>query len=101
MVFSFFHQSSQLLFNEIVVADFGPFQIAVLTTTQLVKRRIFSAHVPVPERTYQAQGWLIYNQQLIANLDGLKIGPIFSDDSPFNPLRRLAPAVPLSFDSKE
>lgn len=98
MVYSPSHKSSKSLFNEVVIADLGSFQIAVLTTTQLVQRPIFSARVPVPERTYQTQGWLIHNQHMIAHLDGLQIGPIFSDDGPFNPLRRLAPAVPLSFE---
>ncbi len=98
MVYSPPHQSSKSLFNEVVIANFGPFQIAVLTTTRLVKRQLFSAQVPVPERTYQTQGWLIYNQQLVANLNGLEIGPIFSEDGPFNPLHRLSPSVPLSFE---
>jgi hypothetical protein len=98
MVYSPPDQSSKSLFNEVVIANFGPFQIAILTTTQLVKRQVFSAQVPVPERTYQTQGWLIYDQQLIANLEGLEIGTIFSEDGPFNPLRRLAPSVPLSFE---
>ncbi|MEM7065803.1 MAG: hypothetical protein AAF572_21895 [Cyanobacteria bacterium P01_B01_bin.77] len=100
MVYSPLHQSSKSVFNEVVIANFGPFQIAILTTTQLVKRQIFSADVPVPERIYQTQGWLICNQQLIANLYGLQISPIFSEDGPFNPLRRLAPSVPLSFEVK-
>ena len=94
------HIVFNVLFDEVVIADFGPFQIAVLTATRLVERAIFSTRVPVPERIYQPQGWLIYNYQLIANLDGLKINPIFAEDSHFRPLRRLAPAVPLSFEVK-
>ncbi|MEM9266294.1 MAG: hypothetical protein AAGA46_12285 [Cyanobacteria bacterium P01_F01_bin.13] len=97
MVYSPSQQSSKSLFNEVVIADFGAIQIAVLTIAQPVKRRIFSTHVSVPERTYQTQGWLIYNQQIIAHLEDLKIGSIFPDDEPFSPLYRLSPAVPLSF----
>jgi hypothetical protein len=92
------NQSLKRLFNEIAIADFGTFQIAVLTYTQLVERRILSSSISVPERTYQTQGWVIYNQQLIAHLDNLKIESIFLKDTPFKPLRRLAPAVPLSFE---
>ena len=58
MVYSPAHQASKSSFNEVVIADFGLFQIAVPTTTQLVKQRIFSAHVPVPERTYQTRGFI-------------------------------------------
>ena len=86
------------LFDEVAIANFGPFQIAVLTATKIVERPIFSAHVPVPERTYQSQGWLIYNQQIVAHLDSLKINPIFSPDGPFRTLCRLAPAIPVSFE---
>ncbi|MEM1253880.1 MAG: hypothetical protein AAGI69_15730 [Cyanobacteria bacterium P01_H01_bin.21] len=91
-------ESSKSLFNEVAIANFGPFQIAVLTATNVVERPIFSAHIPVPERTYQPQGWLIHNQQIVAHLDSLKINPIFSPDGPFRQLCRLAPAVPVSFE---
>lgn len=92
------HIISRLLFDEVAIANFGPFQIAVLTATQVVERPIFSAHIPVPERTYQSQGWLIHHYQLIAHLDGLRINPIFSANGPFKPLCRLAPAIPVSFE---
>ncbi len=92
------NQSTKPLFDEVVIADFGPFQIAVLTNKELVKRRIFSSSMPVPKRTYQTQGWVIYNQQLIAHLTDLTIKPIFSEDSTFKPVYRIAPAVPLSFE---
>ena len=61
---SFPSQASELLFNEIAIADLNQFQIAVLTTTRQTSKRIFSATVPVPERVYQHQGWLIYDQKI-------------------------------------
>ncbi|MGD1953196.1 MAG: hypothetical protein ACFB14_26655 [Leptolyngbyaceae cyanobacterium] len=91
-------ESSKSLFNEVAIANFGPFQIAVLTAAKVVERPLFSAHIPVPERIYQPQGWLIHNHHIVAHLDSLKINPIFSPDGPFRSLCRLAPAVPISFE---
>mgnify|MGYP001791232406 CR=1 FL=1 len=86
------------LFNEVAIADFDQFQIAVLTATQMVYRNLLSARVLVPERVYQTQGWLICDQQVIAHIDALKIGLVFSKNSPFRSIRRLAPSVPVFFE---
>ncbi|MEM6452423.1 MAG: hypothetical protein AAF635_03405 [Cyanobacteria bacterium P01_C01_bin.69] len=95
---SFPSQASELLFNEIAIADLNQFQIAVLTTTRQTSKRIFSATVPVPERVYQHQGWLIYDQKIVAHFDNLKVGLVFPKSSPFKVSPRIAPAIPIAFE---
>ena len=87
-------------FNEVAIADFGPFQIAVPTKTTLVNKRIFSVRVPVSQRHYQSQGWLIHNGQIIAALEKLILGSVCVENSPFKPIQRLAPAIAISFEVK-
>ena len=89
---------SKSVFDEVAIADFGPFQIAVLTNTTLVNKPIFSAQVTVPQRQYQSQGWLIYDGRVMTALEGLTLGSVFSEDSPFKPIQRMAPALPVSFE---
>ena len=96
MVYPFSQPSLRAHFNEIVIANFGSFQIAVLTTTRLVQQKIFSASEPEPERIYQDCGWLIYNGQLTANVDGLVVGATAA--GPFKSVNRVAPSVPISFE---
>lgn len=88
---------SNTLCNEIAIADLKHFQIVVPTTAKLINRAVLSAQIPVPERYYQKQGWLIYNQQLTAHLEALTIDSIFPKDSPFKPIHRLSSGVPISF----
>ncbi|MEL6553541.1 MAG: hypothetical protein AAFQ63_08795 [Cyanobacteria bacterium J06621_11] len=91
-------KGSKLPFNEVAIADFNQFQIAVLTKAQSINRYIFSVPVSVPERLYQTQGWLIFNQQVVAQINNLKIGLVFSKSSPFKSVRRLAPSIPIFFE---
>ncbi|MBE7384742.1 MAG: hypothetical protein F6J95_025425 [Leptolyngbya sp. SIO1E4] len=91
-------QTSGPLFNEIAIADLNRFQIAILTTTKAIKRHVLSAHIAIPKRLYQTQGWLIYNHKIIAHFDEFKVGSRSSRDSLFKPIRRLAPAIPISFE---
>lgn len=91
-------QNSVSLFDEVAIADFDQFQITVLTKTKIVSKCILSVRVPVPERLYQSQGWLIYDQQVIAHISDLQIGLVFSESSPFKSVRRLAPSIPVSFE---
>ncbi|MEL6552050.1 MAG: hypothetical protein AAFQ63_01115 [Cyanobacteria bacterium J06621_11] len=95
---SFPSRASDLLFNEVAIADLNQFQIAVLTTTQKTRRQLFSAEISVSERVYQSQGWLIHNQRIVAHFDNLEIGLIFPKDSPFKVSRRIAVAVPIAFE---
>ena len=93
-------QNSVPVFDEVAITDFNQFQIAVLTTTQMVNRYTFSASVPVPERIYQTQGWLICDQKIVAHIEELKLGFVFSSESPFSSIGRLAPSIPVSFEVK-
>ncbi len=95
---SFSDQEPESLFDEVAIADLNQFQIAVLTTSRQAQRWIFSAAVTVPQRRYQPQGWLIYDQKIVAHFDSLEIGLIFPKDSPFSVSPRIAPAVPISFE---
>ncbi|MEL6853545.1 MAG: hypothetical protein AAFO83_00380 [Cyanobacteria bacterium J06607_13] len=94
----FSSQGPDSLFNEVAIADLNQFQIAVLTKTQQTKRKVFSVWVPIPQRIYQSQGWLIYNRRVIAHFDRLEIGLVFPTDSPFKVGRRIAPGIPLAFE---
>lgn len=87
-------------FNQVVIADLNHFQIAVPTTSKLVKKRILSAWVFVPERVYDSQGWLICDRQIIAYIKGLEVGALLSDGSPFKPIRRINPTIPISFKTE-
>lgn len=89
---------SETQFDEVAIATFKDFQIAVLTTTHSVKRTIGSIVFPVSERQYANKGWLVSDRQITATLDGLEIGAIFADTSPFKPIQRLSAAIPISFE---
>ena len=91
---------TKLSFDEVAIADFGPFQIAVLTTTHTVHRPLLSVPIPVTERVYQTRGYLIRDRQIIASLSGLEIGAIGSEHPLFKPIQRLAPAVALAFEAR-
>ncbi|MEM7773226.1 MAG: hypothetical protein AAF327_22310 [Cyanobacteria bacterium P01_A01_bin.37] len=89
---------SKALFPEVAIADLAHFQIAVLTTHQQVNQNLFSTQIAIPEKLDQTQGWLVYNRQLVASLGKLAIGDIGLKDSPFEPIRQLTPAIPISFE---
>ena len=87
-------------FDEVVIADLSHFQVAVPTTSKLIKKRIFSTWVSVPERIYDSQGWLICARRLVAYIKGLEVGAIFSQESPFEPIKRINPTIPISFKTE-
>ncbi|MEM9092718.1 MAG: hypothetical protein AAGC93_28815 [Cyanobacteria bacterium P01_F01_bin.53] len=91
-------RSPHLQYSEVAIADLTHFHIAVLTTIQRVKKKVFSVEIPVPTRRYQSQGWLIFKGQLLASFDNLVLGDINSNHELFVPIRRLAPAIPISFE---
>ena len=84
--------------EEVVLANFGTWQIAVPTTQTLVKKHLFSVAVPLPERTYFSQGWAIYQERIFSSLRELKVGSVARTDSPFKHSPRLSPGVPLDFE---
>lgn len=85
-------------FGEVAIADFGPFQIAVLTTTVTVNRPLLSTPSAITERVYHHQGYLICQGQIVADLQSLDIGVVGSQQGPFQAIQRLAPAVNLAFE---
>ncbi|MEM1367145.1 MAG: hypothetical protein AAGG02_03845 [Cyanobacteria bacterium P01_H01_bin.15] len=96
-----FHPISQtrhLRYPEVVIADLSHFRIAVLTTTQQVKRKLSSFEIPVFIRSYQTQGWIIFKERVVASFDKLALGNINANNSSFASIRRLGAAVPVSFE---
>ncbi|MBE9031012.1 hypothetical protein IQ266_14855 [filamentous cyanobacterium LEGE 11480] len=86
-------------FNQLTIADFADYQIVWPTKTQYLKKRFFSAWMSVPERVYAPIGWLIFQGQTIANLQGLDIASFAPVDSSFEFARRLGPAIPINFEA--
>lgn len=91
-------------FNELVIANFKTFQIAVPTLANPVKKKIFSAWITVPQRDYATHGWLVSGQKVVALLQGLQIGPVVlpqkQAEAPFQVARRLSAAIPISFQTR-
>lgn len=86
------------VFGEIVIADFGDFQIAIPSDTQIIPRKIFSTWVPLPKRIYANEGIVIWHGQPLFYLSELKISNLFPHPSPFPELKRLAKGIPISFE---
>ncbi|MEM9162925.1 MAG: hypothetical protein AAGC54_07640, partial [Cyanobacteria bacterium P01_F01_bin.4] len=84
-------------FDQVVIANLGPYQIAIPTTSRLVKKRFFSAWVPVPERIYATYGWLICDQKIVAHVKGLQIESANTAMAPLKSIKRLTASVPVSF----
>ena len=84
--------------QEIAIANFGSWQIAVPTASVLVEKQIFSATVLIPERSYFSEGWAIYQEQNVAKLSGLEVRPSSPADSSFTAPLRLGPGIPLDFE---
>lgn len=84
--------------QEIAIANFGAWQIAIPTTSVLLEKQIFSATVPIPERFYRSHGWVTYQERTIATLQGLEIRLAIATDSPFSVPQRLGPGIPLDFE---
>ncbi|NER78567.1 MAG: hypothetical protein F6K42_03120 [Leptolyngbya sp. SIO1D8] len=93
-------ENSNLLFDELAIADTKHFQIAVPSTQKVVERKLSSNLIPISKRIYQTQGWLIYNHEVIAQLNGFQIGEAASENSVFKPIRRLAPSIPIAFEAR-
>ncbi|MEO0948958.1 MAG: hypothetical protein AAFY11_12605 [Cyanobacteria bacterium J06641_5] len=84
--------------QEVAIASFGAWQIAIPTDRIVVEKQVFSATIPIPERSYLSQGWVIDRKQPIATLEGLAIRSAVAVDSPFRMPLRLGPGVPLDFE---
>lgn len=89
---------SEQVFDEVAIANFRGFQIAIPSRTQTIPRKIFSTWVPLPKRIYHTSGGMIWDRQLIFSLSQLRIQNLFSKSSIFPELKRLAVGVPISFE---
>ena len=87
-------------FNEVAIAKFSAFQIAIPSKTQTIPRKIFSTWVPLPKRIYHTRGGIIFDKQLIFSLSELRIQSLFTQSSIFPELKRLAVGIPISFEIK-
>ena len=85
-------------FDEVAIAKFSDFQIAIPSSTHTVPRKIFSTWVPFPKRIYHTKGGVIWGRQLSFSLSELRIQNLFSKSSIFPELKRLAVGVPISFE---
>lgn len=89
---------SKLGFDEVAIAQFSGFQIAIPSISQTVPQKIFSTWVPLPKRFYHTKGGVIWSRQLSFSLSELRIQNLFKKSSVFPELRRLAVGVPISFE---
>lgn len=85
-------------FNEVAIAKFKGFQIAIPSRTEVIPRKIFSTWVPLPKRIYHTKGGIIWDRQLSFSLAELKIQNLFTRSSLFPELKRLAVGIPISFE---
>ncbi|MGF1538085.1 MAG: hypothetical protein ACFB4J_16595 [Elainellaceae cyanobacterium] len=95
-------QSLPVQFDEIAIANFGNFQIVVPTTAQnginIGPRGQQALNAATLVRRYSSGGWLICDRRVTARCQGLTLGEL-STPSPFKPIRRIAPSIPLSFEA--
>ena len=81
-----------------MVADLGPLQVVVPTLSKMIEKLLFSVKVDIPHREYDSEGWLIWSGRIVAPLKNLKIERVAEPTLPFEPIKRIAPAVPLQFE---
>lgn len=85
-------------FDEIAIADFGPFQLAVPTTTTSLESTPQSQRLVPPKRHYSDEGWVIYRDRLVGTLSALTIGQAPTASELFQPIQRFSPAIPIGFE---
>lgn len=85
---------------EVAVADFGNFQLVVPTRNQPQTRALGLALLTVPLRNYSREGWMVCRDKVVGALTQLEIGTIAPEGSPFKPIKRLGPAVPIAFETR-
>jgi hypothetical protein len=95
-----FTKSTNAKLDEIAIADLGDFQVAILTSSKPAKKKGPFPFTLRSKRVYQDQGWLICHGESIAHLSGLEIGPVDSVPSPWMLPKRLAPSIPISFETQ-
>lgn len=85
-------------FDEIAIADFGPFQLAVPTTTTSLESSPQSQRLVPPKRNYSGEGWVICRDRIVGTLSNLEIGEAPTASGIFQPIQRFSPAIPVAFE---
>lgn len=88
--------SPQSAVTEIVAADLDDFQIVIPTAFK--SRSSWQKLLPSAQRQYGQEGWIIHQGKVIGSLNHLEIGDLTTEGNLFKPIKRLAPAVPVSFE---
>ena len=74
-------------YNELVLASFGSFQIAVLSAKTNVGMQFCSAKIGVARREYESRGWLFHQNYHLGWLQAIAVEPL-ENSGPF----KIAPA---------
>ena len=87
-------------FDEIAIASFSVFQVAIPSGKKHENQKFFSSEIPVPYRIYSPFGWMIFEKEIIAIIDHIQIQAIGSNKLPFKPILHFGCAVPVSFEAR-
>lgn len=87
-------------FDEVAIADFQHFQIAIPARKFYEKRRIFSHPLLIPKRVYSDLGWMLANDTIISLVTHIKIQTLVAPNIPLQPIYHLGANVPVSFESR-
>ena len=85
------------VYDELVLASFGQFQIAVLSTKADVITRFCSTKLPAAKREYESIGWLFNKNYHLGWLQAIEVQPL-ENSGLFKIMPRLGVAIPLSFE---
>ncbi|MEM1280575.1 MAG: hypothetical protein AAGG53_11295 [Cyanobacteria bacterium P01_H01_bin.152] len=87
----------KIYFDEIAIADFGAFQLAVPTTATPPEMAL-KTRCLVHSRQYDREGWVIYGDRIVGTLSELDIGQTPSSPGICPPIQRFGPAIPVGFE---
>lgn len=85
-------------FDEVAIADFGAFQMAVPTVVKPAELTLSPQILKHSQREYSREGWVICRDRSVGTLSALEIAPVAAPDSVFQPIRRFGPAIPVAFE---
>lgn len=90
--------NSEIFFREIVIADLADFQILVPTDIIKISKKNNPLNLPKKQRIYSKQGWVHLNDQIIGQVQGLRIQSIANHNFPFKINPRISSGIPVSFE---
>ena len=85
-------------FDEIAIADFGPFQLAVPTIAKPIEPALTPYRLLQAKRNYSREGWVICCDRIVGALSGFEIGQTDTSPGIFRPIQRFSPAIPVAFE---